>query len=54
MENIILVDGTNVTESEYIKMAYKNHFVDLYTQQEGVDQTNILSMTEHIPSIVTN
>jgi hypothetical protein len=47
--NIILEDGINVTEFEDIKKAAKNHFADLYAQQEEADQSNIIPCLSTFP-----
>jgi hypothetical protein len=51
---ITLEDGIVMTDFEDIKMDARNHFVELYTQREEADCSNINYMLEHIHSMVTN
>jgi hypothetical protein len=50
---ITLGDRTTMTYFEDIKLVAHNHFVELYTQREEENHSNIYSMLEHIPFLVT-
>jgi hypothetical protein len=52
--NITLEDGTIVTGFEDIKKATKNPLCRFIYAKEEAYQSNIISMLEHIPLIVSN
>jgi hypothetical protein len=54
VSKITLEYGTVITDFTKIKIASNSHFFELCIQQNDASQDNIVSMLEHIPSLIFN